>query len=143
MGKKLLKLCVSLLAVVAPLAHSQELTTVATVNVPFAFQLSSGQNFQPGDYTVFTTGLGTMLIRSDIASGQAMIQVEASDGEPVARGTAIFMHYGDKYYLHSMSLPGTSTRLIFGRSREERHSQQIAAVRTPSYVALALLSSVR
>jgi hypothetical protein len=144
MGRKLLKLCVSLLVVVAPLAYSQELTTVAKVTVPFAFEISSGQHFEPGDYDVFTTGLGTIVIRSDVAAGQAMIQVEASDGgEPVARGTAIFMHYGDKYFLRSVSLPGTTTRLIFGRSREERHWQQVAAVRTPSYVALAVLQFPR
>ena len=128
-------------ASVAPVAQAQN-QRFAQVNVPFAFETSSGQHFQPGVYTISITGMETMLIRSATSSGLAMIRQQASEGLPVAQGKAVFTHYGDKYYLRSVTVAGSSTRLLFSTSKEERQTQ-IAAHKTPSAVELALLQAGR
>jgi hypothetical protein len=129
-------------ASVATVARAQHLSFAADVNVPFAFETASGQHFQPGVYTIRVTGLSTMLIRGNDVSGLSMVQEIANEGFPASDGKAIFTRYGDKYYLRSVSLPGSSTRLIFGRSKNEKETQ-IAAHRSPSAVGLALLAAAR
>jgi hypothetical protein len=131
------KFCAILILAVAGHVHAQDLSFTATITIPFPFETSSGQHFRAGEYTFRTTGLDTMLIRSATNSGLAMIQQEVDGGATVAEGKAIFARAGDKYFLRSVSLPGTSTRLFFGRSVEERET--LAAVKTPASVELALL----
>ncbi|MGC2403449.1 MAG: hypothetical protein WA510_26900 [Acidobacteriaceae bacterium] len=130
-------------ASVAPVARAQHLSFAASVNVPFAFETASGQHFQPGVYTIRVTGMDTMLIRGNDSSGLAMIQEQANEGFPASDGKAIFTRYGDKYFLRSVSLPGSSTRLIFGRSKKERETQIAAAGKSPSAIGLALLQAAR
>jgi hypothetical protein len=129
-------------ASVAPVAQAQYQSFAAQVKVPFAFESSSGQHFQPGVYTISVTGMQTMLIRSATNSGLAKIQEQANEGLPASRGKAVFAHYGDKYYLRSVTVPGSSTRMLFGESKEERQ-MQIAARKTPSAVELAVLQAGR
>jgi hypothetical protein len=129
-------------ATVAPVAQAQNQLFAAQVNVPFAFETSSGQHFQPGVYTIRINGSQTMVIRSATSSGLAMIQSQAYEGRPAPQGKAVFTHYGDKYYLRSVSVAGSSTRLLFAKSKEERETQ-IANGKTPSAVELALLQAGR
>jgi hypothetical protein len=129
-------------ATVAPVAQAQNQLFAARVNVPFAFETSSGQHFLPGVYTIRINGSQTMVIRSTTSSGLAMIQSEAYEGRPAPQGKAVFTHYGDRYYLRSVSVAGSSTRLLFGRSKEERETQ-IANGKNPSTVELALLQAGR
>jgi hypothetical protein len=129
-------------ATVAPVAQAQNQLFAAQVNVPFAFETSSGQHFQPGVYTIRINGSQTMVIRSTTSSGLAMIQSETYEGRPSPQGKAVFTHYGDKYYLRSVSVAGSSTRLLFAKSKEERETQ-IANGKTPSAVELALLQAGR
>jgi hypothetical protein len=138
------RLIAAVLAVasVAPAALAQNQLFAARVNVPFAFETSSGQHFQPGVYTIRINGMQTMVIRGATTSGLAMIQAQANEGRPAAQGKAVFTHYGDKYYLRSVSVAGSSTRLLFGRSKEERKIE-IANSKTPSAVELALLQEGR
>jgi hypothetical protein len=138
------RLIAAVLAVasLATVAQAQNQSFVARVNVPFTFETVSGQHFQPGMYTITITGAQTMLIRGATGSGLAMIQNESNEGRPVSQGKAIFTHYGDKYYLRSVSMSGTSTRLLFGSSKEERETR-IAAGKTSSPVELALLQPGR
>ena len=126
----------------APLALAQSQSFAAKVTVPFAFATASGQHFQPGVYTIHITGTQTMLIEGAKVSGLAMIQQLAYDGLPAAQGKAVFVHYGAKYYLHSVTASGSSTRLTFARSKEERQSQIAAAKPSPA-VELALLQTGR
>ncbi len=138
------RLIAAVLAVasIAPVVQAQNQLFAARVNVPFAFETASGQHFQPGVYTIRINGTQTMLIRGATTSGLAMIQAQANEGRPAPEGKAVFTHYGDKYYLRSVSVAGSSTRLLFGRSKEERETQ-IAAGKTPSAVELALLQAGR
>jgi hypothetical protein len=143
-NKIIARLAVAAIAIasVTPLTQAQSMSYAAQVNVPFAFQTESGQRFQPGVYTISINGMHTILIRSAVSSGLAMIQEEANVGRPVDQGKAVFTHYGDRYYLRSVSVSGSSTRLLFGRSKGEREAQ-IAAGKSPSSVELALLQAGR
>jgi hypothetical protein len=129
-------------ASVATVAQAQNESFVARVNVPFAFETVSGQQFQPGVYTIRINSMQTMVIRSATSSGLALIQTQANEGLPSPQGKAVFTHYGDRYYLRSVSVAGSSTRLLFGRSKEERKIE-IANSKTPSAVELALLQEGR
>jgi hypothetical protein len=144
MGKSW-KVCASLIAAAMSAgsqSQAQDLVAAARVNVPFAFETSSGQHFRPGVYTVSTTGLGTIVLRSSTSSGMALIQMESNDGR-VSQGKAIFAHYGDMYFLRSVDLPGSSTRLMFGKSVDERESLRAETASHPSTVVLALLQLPR
>jgi hypothetical protein len=127
---------------VAPVAQAQRQFFAANVNVPFAFQTSSGQRFEPGVYTIRFANQDTILIRGDKSSGLSMIQEEANLVAPASEGKAIFTRYGDKYFLRSISAPGSSTRLTFAKSKKERETQFAADTR-PSSIGLALLAAVR
>jgi len=93
-------------------------------------------------YTIRINGMQTMQIRGATSSGLAMIQQQANEGLPVSQGKAVFTHCGDKYYLRSVSVADSSTRLLFGRSKEERQNE-IADGKTSSAVELSLLQPGR
>src|SRR6202034_2248363 len=117
-------------------AQAQNELFASRVNVPFAFEIVSGQQFQPGVYTIRINSMQTMVIRSATSAGLAMIQAQADEGRPSPQGKAVFTHYGDRYYLRSVSVAGTSTRLLFARSKDEQKTQ-MATRETPSAVELA------
>lgn len=128
-------------ASLAPVAQAQNSGFAARMNVPFAFQTSSGQNFAPGVYTIRMNGEHTMVIRGTRTSGVAMTQL-ANDALPAAKGKAVFAHYGDRYYLRAVWVAGDSSHLLCGSSKAERQSQ-IATVKTSSPVEVALLQEGR
>ncbi len=133
-------LIAAVLAVVslAPAAQAQDIPGFAArMNVPFAFETSTGQHFNPGVYTIRMNGQETLLIRGTTSAGLMMIQM-ASDGLPAARGKAVFTHYGDSYFLRAVWVAGNNSHLICGRSKGERELQ-VATGKNPSAVELALL----
>jgi hypothetical protein len=128
-------------ASLAPVAQAQNSGFAARMKVPFAFQTSSGQNFAPGVYTIRMNGEHTMVIRGTRTSGVAMTQL-ANDSLPATKGKAVFTHYGDRYYLRAVWVAGDSSHLQCSSSKAERQSQ-IAMVKTPSPVEVALLREGR
>jgi hypothetical protein len=128
-------------ASLAPVAQAQNSGFAARMKVPFSFQTASGQHFAPGVYTIRMHGEHTMVIRGTETSGLAMTQM-VDDGEPAAKGKAVFTHYGDRYYLRAVWLAGEASHLLCSSSKAERQSQ-IAAVKTPSPVEVALLQEGR
>lgn len=123
----------------AIVAQAQNRTFAARVNVPFAFETTTGQHFQPGVYTIRDMGMQTMLIGGANANGLTIYSVDPL-GAPVSQGKAIFTHYGDKYYLRSVSTTGSSTRLLFSKSKEERQLQKARAKQSKK-VELALMQA--
>ena len=95
----------------APAAQAQDAGFAAKMNVPFAFQTASGQHFAPGVYTMRMNGEQSMVIRSNTTSGLFLAQL-ANDEQPPAQGKAVFIHYGDQYYLRTVSVDGNSSHLI-------------------------------
>jgi hypothetical protein len=131
-------LIAALLAVasLAPVAKAEDPGFAAKMNVPFAFHTASGQTFAPGVYTMHMNGQ-VMLIRGTETAGLAMTQL-ADDGLPATQGKAVFTHYGDQYFLHTVSVAGASSHLLFRTSKAERQSQ-IAAGKPEAAVEVGLL----
>ena len=125
----------------APAAQAQDAGFAAKMNVPFAFQTASGQHFAPGVYTMRMNGEQSMVIRSNTTSGLFLAQL-ANDEQPPAQGKAVFSHYGDQYYLRTVSVAGNSSHLICGKSKAERESQ-VAAGKTSTTVEVAVLKAGR
>ncbi len=143
----MLKVPASLIAAVlavassVPAAQSQNPGFAAKMNVPFAFQTASGQHFDPGVYTITMNGPQSMVIRNSTTSGVVLAQL-ANDQQPPAQGKAVFSHYGDQYYLRTVSVAGNTSHLICGKSKAERESQ-IATGRTSTTVEVAVLKAGR
>ena len=125
----------------APAAQAQNPGFAAKMNVPFAFQTASGQHFAPGVYTISMNGPQSMVIRNNTTSGLVLAQL-ANDQQPPAQGKAVFSHYGDQYYLRTVSVAGNSSHLICGKSKAERESQ-VAAGKTSTTVEVAVLKAGR
>jgi len=125
----------------APAVQAQDAGFAAKMNVPFAFQTASGQHFAPGVYTIQMNGQHTIVIRSRIASGLVLAQM-ANDSLPPTQGKAVFTHYGDQYYLSTVSVADSTSHLICYKSNAERESQ-IAAGKTSTAVEVAVLKAGR
>lgn len=125
----------------APAVQAQDVGFAAKMNVPFAFQTASGQHFAPGVYTIRMISEATMLIRGNTSSGLATTEV-GNDGLPATQGKAVFTHYGDQYFLRTVSVAGETSHLIFGRSKAERESQ-VAAGKPSTAAEVALLKAGR
>jgi hypothetical protein len=127
----------------APAAQAQDATFAAKMNVPFAFQTTSGQHFAPGIYTIRMNGEQSMLIQSNTTAGLTITQL-ANDGLPSTQGKAVFTHYGDQYFLRTVWVAGETSHLICGKSKAERESQ-IATGKTKANtsVEVALLKAGR
>ncbi|HTZ60032.1 MAG TPA: hypothetical protein VMB49_18110 [Acidobacteriaceae bacterium] len=129
-------------ASLAPVAQAQNRSFVARITVPFAFEVSSGRQLNPGVYDISVSGGQTMVIRGTNSAALAMIWQQANVGLPISHGKAVFTHYGDKYYLRSISVTGSSTRLLFAQSKHERESA-VASGKSTSSVDVALLQTGR
>jgi hypothetical protein len=125
----------------APAAQAQDPGFAARINVPFAFQTTSGQHFAPGVYTISMNGAQSMLIRSNTTSGLTLTQL-ANDGLPATQGKAVFTHYGDQYFLRTIWVAGNTSHLVCYKSKAERESQ-IAAGKSSTAVEVALLKAGR
>jgi len=140
---KMLKVPVSFIATCLVMAsqaatsHAQNPNFAARINVPFAFQTSSGQHFAPGLYTIRMTGHAATLIQGSNSSGLAAALI-ACDSLPPAKGKAVFKHYGDRYFLQSISVAGTPSHLLFAASKEERQAQN-AATKPSAETEIAVL----
>jgi hypothetical protein len=143
----MLKVPASLIAAVlavassAPAVQAQNPGFAAKMNVPFAFQTASGQHFAPGVYTISMNGPQSMVIRNNTTSGLVLAQL-ANDQQPPVQGKAVFSHYGEQYFLRTVSVAGNTSHLICGKSKAERESQ-IAAGKTSTTVEVAVLKAGR
>jgi hypothetical protein len=143
----MLKVPASLIAAVlavassAPAAQAQDPGFAAKMNVPFAFQTASGQHFAPGIYTISMNGPQAIVIRNNTTAGVVLAQL-ANDQQAPAQGKAVFSHYGDQYFLRTVSVAGNTSHLICGKSKAERESQ-IATGKTSTTVEVAVLKAGR
>jgi hypothetical protein len=128
-------------ASLAPVAKAQNTGFAAKVNVPFAFETSSGQHFPAGVYTISSNGLQSVEIGNATTHGLILCQA-ANQGLEVTQGKAVFTHYGSMYYLRSVSVADSSTKMLFSTSKQEKESQ-IASGKAHTTVELALLQASR
>jgi len=129
-------------ASLTPFAQAQGEPYAVKLDVPFAFETELGQHFQPGVYTLSIVNSQNLLIRNGNSNGMAMFQRQDNERVSAPQSKAVFTHYGNKYYLHSVSLPGSSLRLQFGRSKAERQSK-VGSGKSFSATELAFLQPGR
>jgi hypothetical protein len=118
-------------------ASAQSRTTLAQVNIPFAFQTET-RSLPAGTYRIVRDNGNTIhLIGSAHNSGFAMthdaIKMHASD-----YGTIVFDRYGDKYFLHQIWTAGETTGLECAKGRAEKAVVVAQNEKAPTSVELAL-----
>jgi hypothetical protein len=128
-------------ASLAPALHAQDSEFVVKVNVPFAFQTTTGQHFTAGVYTIRMDRAATMLIQGTSTSGLTITQL-ANDRQAAKAGKAVFTRYGDKYFLRSVWVTGNNSHLVCNESKAEKRLE-VAGIQAPSNVQLALLETAR
>lgn len=127
-------------APLSPALHGQDVGMIANVNVPFAFETSSGHHFNPGLYSIKMENPHTMVIRGD--SDVAFTPATAEDNAQSAKsGKATFQRYGSEYFLTEITVGGASRSIHFGKSKLERRMQVAAGATAPTTVEVALLGS--
>ena len=129
------------LASLAPALHAQDSGFIVKVNIPFAFEIATGQYFTPGVYTIHMDSAQSMIVQGTSKSGLAITQL-ANDGKPAEKGKAVFTRYGEKYFLREVWVTGNSSHLLCNESKAERRLQ-VAAIQGPTNVQLALLETAR
>jgi hypothetical protein len=140
------KFRISLFAAVlafAPIAHSQDVGMTGKINVPFAFETSTGQHFNAGVYTLQIENLHTLQIKGQSAAGLVMTTIE-DNAQPSKTGKATFRKYGSQYFLSDIVIAGKSRRLSLLPAKMARQLQIAAQETAPSApVELALLGTAR
>ena len=63
------------LASSAPALHAQDSGFIVKVNVPFAFEIATGQYFTPGVYTIHMDSAQSMIVQGTSKSGLAITRV--------------------------------------------------------------------
>ncbi len=129
-------------ASIATVAEAQEQPHFAQVNVPFAFETATGQHLQPGLYKISLTGMHSIMLRNATDGALIMIGEEIMDSQPAVQGKAVFTHYGNSYYLRSLTATGSARRFLFGPSKAER-KLQVAAGTSAETMELAVLQNGR
>jgi hypothetical protein len=127
-------------APLSPALHAQDEGIIVNVNVPFAFQTASGHHFNPGFYSMKMENVHTLLITGD--SDVALTSATAEDNSQPAKATkAKFRRYDNEYFLAEITVEGSSRRLRFAKSKEEKRVQIAAGEIGPTNVEVALLGT--
>ncbi|MFL6448452.1 MAG: hypothetical protein ACJ746_12280 [Bryobacteraceae bacterium] len=128
-----------------PFAQAQ-MTSGLKANIPFEFRIGNTTH-TAGEYSVVrsTVGCDVLLIRNlDGQSGAtafSSISVQTKPTESSEKSRLVFHRYGKTYFL-SQVWQGDSTGLQLHRSKAERTiAHQMAGLRTPDTVEIALISS--
>ena len=129
-------------APLSPALRAQDIGMIARINVPFAFETSSGKHFHAGVYTVRMENPHTLLLRSQSDSGLTMTSVEDT-AQPAKTGKATFRKYGNEYFLAEITVAGSSRRLYFTNSKAESRMRIAANQSAPTSVEVAMLETAR
>jgi hypothetical protein len=129
-------------APLSPALHAQDVGMIGKMNVPFAFETTSGHHFNPGVYSIRMDSPHTMLIRGDSDSALTMAAIE-DNGQPAKNGKATFRRYGSQYFLSEITVAGRSRRIHIANSKAETQVKMAAATTPPTNVELALLGTTR
>src|SRR5271170_798293 len=103
----------------APSASAQSSTTVAVVNIPFAFQ-TERQTLPAGEYRIDRLSGNLLRLAGPDQAGGFVMTHDAIKTHPPDHGTIVFDRYGDKYFLRQIWTAGNSTGLECPKSRAEK-----------------------
>lgn len=127
-------------ATFSPACHAQDVGTLVEINVPFAFETASGQQFNPGVYVLRVESVHTLLIRGTSKTGFVVASM-VDNGEPMKTGKATFLRYGNHYVLGGISVAGNSHRLQLISQKMATRWQIATGNAAPAQVELALLAT--
>lgn len=129
-------------ATLSPICHAQDVGTLVEINVPFAFETASGQQFNPGVYILRAENVHTLLIQGPSKAGFVATSV-VDNGQPAKACKATFLKYGNQYVLGEISFEGNSRRLELISSKMANRLQIATGKAAPTQVELALLGTPR
>jgi hypothetical protein len=103
--------------------HAQQPGVRAVANIPFAFQLGPHQ-YPAGKYALELNGNHLLLIEGRSASGFMEVNWDGGGNRSAATGRLVFHHYGSRYFLREMRVPGNSEFLASAESKAERRARK-------------------
>jgi hypothetical protein len=138
LGSSLIACALSLGSLVATQSASAQTSSVAEVNIPFAFHTAS-QTLPAGVYRVDRSGELLMLKSIDAKAGGFALSHPVVKSKAPDHGYMVFQRYGDNYYLEQIWTAGQSTGIECFKGRSEKESMVASNTTTaPSSVELAL-----
>jgi hypothetical protein len=117
---------------------SAQTTTVAEVNIPFAFQTPL-QTLPAGKYQIDRESGVLVLLKGSDKSGFVEMH-GATKSRAADHGYLVFDRYGDKYFLRQIWTAGNSDGLECSKSRAEKESLQARNKQAPTSIELAFNS---
>ena len=103
----------------APSASAQSSTSLAVVNIPFAFQ-TERQTLPAGMYRIDRQSGNLIRLEGPGHAGGFVMTHDAINAHPSDHGTIVFDRYGDKYFLHQIWTAGNPNGLECPKSRAEK-----------------------
>ena len=138
LGSSLIACALSLGSLVATQSASAQSTSVAEVNIPFAFHTPT-QTLPAGAYRVDRTGNLLILTSTDSKAAGFVLTHSAIKTQAPNHGYVVFERYGDTYYLEQIWTAGENTGIECPKGRAEKESMMAKNSTTaPSSVELAL-----
>ena len=122
-------------------AVAQSDTTVATVNVPFAFHIDK-QEMPAGLYRIDHVSSTLFVLRGSNRSGTLLTHPTADTKAP-AQGHVVFHRIGGTYFLGGLWSAGEKFGMACFESRAERQMLQESKQQVPSLTTLAVNSTPR
>jgi hypothetical protein len=124
----------------APSASAQDTTTLAVVNIPFAFQ-TERQTLPAGRYRIDRESGSLILLHGPDQTGGFVLMHAAAKTNASDHGTIVFDHSGDKYYLRQIWTAGSTSGLECPKSRAEKAALVAQNEQSASTVELAFNSA--
>jgi hypothetical protein len=129
------------IAFLTPIAQAQYRTSIAEINVPFAFECGS-QLYPAGIYNIRKWGQEVLLISGSSRSGFVMLHTELKV-RAAEKGAAVFRVTGNRRFLHEIRSKGDRTVFVFYPSRAEQEIESASnSIHQPD-IQLALLNALQ
>ena len=117
---------------------SAQSSTMAVVNIPFAFQTPT-QTLPAGKYRVIEQTNHLIRLQGSAAGG-FVVTYDALKSKAPDHGYMVFVHRGGQYYLRQIWTAGSTQGLECPKSRAEKESMLAKNNEAPSTVELAMNS---
>jgi hypothetical protein len=127
----------------APAATAQSNSTIARVDIPFAFQAGS-QRMPAGTYHVSEISDHTLQLRGPGKNATSFVMVHSVQVlNAPSKGSMVFDRYGSRYYLHQVWTAGDTLGVECPKSRAEKEILQAENNQPATLVQLALVNEPR
>jgi hypothetical protein len=138
LGSSLIACALSIGSLVATQSASAQTTSVAEVNIPFAFHTPT-QTLPAGLYRVDRSGQLLILKSADSKGAGFVLTHEVIKNQAPNHGYVVFERYGDTYYMEQIWTEGQNTGIECSKGRAEKESMLAKNTTTaPSTIELAL-----